>query len=154
MATANQLHTHDQLAANAVVPYIRTLVVDDMPAMAETISSIVDMHPWVHVVGTAENGLAAVRMALVEIPDLVIMDVNMPVMDGLKAAMHIRQRLPQTRVIIVSSDDDPEIALAAMDCGADGFIPKANLVRKRDWHIRRLFGDEAYPLQTFGANTK
>lgn len=123
-------------------PFIRTLIVDDTPAMTMTIAAIFQQHPWVHVVGTEENGLDAVKAALSEHPELVVMDLNMPVMNGLKATMHIKQRLPETKVILISTEDSPEIALAAMDCGADGFIPKHSLVRKRDWHIRRLFADD------------
>ncbi len=125
-------------------PFVRTLVVDDRPAMSLAVSAILAEHPWINVIGNERDGLSAVKTALTERPDLIVMDLNMPVMNGLKATMHIKQRLPETRVLIMSSDDDPEIALAAMDCGADGFIPKASLTKKRDWHIRRLFGDELH----------
>jgi len=142
MATSNQFPIHHAVApVNTVARFIRVLVVDDMPAMAETISSILAMYPWVRVVGTAKDGLAAIKTALATAPDLLVMDINMPVMNGLRAAMHIKRRLPDTRIILVSSDDDPAVALAAMDCGADGFLPKAKLASRGDWHIRRLFGD-------------
>lgn len=138
--------------ARVRAPFVRTLVVDDKPAMSMTLSAILSEHPRINVIGTESDGLSAVKTALTERPDLIVMDLNMPVMNGLKATMHIKQRLPETRVIIMSSDDDPEIALAAMDCGADGFIPKASLPKKRDWHIRHLFGDQPSTQQEAGKN--
>ena len=125
-------------------PFIRTLVVDDTPTMSVVLSAVLSENPWINVIGMQHDGLSAIKVALAERPDLIIMDLNMPVMNGLKATMHIKQRLPETRVILVSSDDDPDIALAAIDCGADGFIPKASFIRKRNWHIRRLFGDKPH----------
>ena len=142
MAPTNHLAAashHQRSPVSVAVPFIRTLVVDDTHEMAEIISIILSQHPWVQVVGTANNGLAAIRQALALTPNLIVMDLNMPVMNGFRAAARIKQRLPETKVILVSSDDDPEIALAAMDCGADGFIPKAKLAKKADWQIRRLF---------------
>jgi DNA-binding NarL/FixJ family response regulator len=151
MATTSQTFIRREIApVSAGTPFIRTLVVDDMAGMAETMSSILGAHRWIHVVGRANNGLAAIKVALVEVPDLIVMDLHMPVMNGLKATMHIKQRLPETRVILVSSDDDAEIALAAMDCGADGFIPKAKFAGKCDWHIRRLFGEGVHALRLCG----
>lgn len=140
-ATSRTFIRREMTPASTGTPLVRTLVVDDLAGMAETMSSILGAHPWIHVVGRATNGLTAIRTARAEVPDLIVMDMNMPVMNGLKAAMHIKQRLPETKIIIVSSDDDAEIALAAMDCGADGFIPKANFARVYDWHVRRLFGE-------------
>lgn len=150
MAAMNQAYettSHEIPPVEAAMPFIRALVVDDRPDMRETMSSILCLHPWVHVIGTANDGLAAVKVATSDMPDLIVMDVSMPVMNGLKATMHIKQRRPGTRIILVSSDDDPEIALAAMDCGADGFIPKSQIAGKRDWHIKRLFGDEPHNLR-------
>ncbi len=149
MATTQMQLSPDRNIAPARInaPFVRTLVVDDMPAMSIVLSAVLSENPWVHVIGTERDGLSAIKTALVERPDLIVMDLNMPVMNGLKATMHIKQRLPETRILLVSSDDNPEIALAALDCGADGFIPKASFTRKRDWHIRRLFGDEPRALR-------
>lgn len=146
MATTHvQMYPFHQIEAPRThAPSVRTLVVDDTPAMSVALSAILSEHPWINIIGTERNGLSAVRTALTQRPDLIVMDLNMPVMNGLKATMHIKQHLPETRVLIMSSDDDPEIALAAMDCGADGFIPKASFTKKRDWHIRRLFGEQAH----------
>jgi len=144
MATTNHVPSASQqqhVPMSTAGAFIRTLVVDDTQEMVQTISAILSQNPWVHVAGTADNGLTAIKQALVHAPDLIVMDLNMPVMNGLRAATHIKQRLPETKIIIVSSDDDPEVAFAAMDCGADGFIPKAKLAKRADWQIRRLFGD-------------
>lgn len=125
-------------AANLAAHSVRTLLVDDTPAMLQTLSALLNADQRIEIVGTAANGLAAVEMAQSERPDLVLMDINMPKMDGLKAAMHIKRRFPETRILLMSADDDPGIALAAVNCGADGFVPKSQWRHCR-WHVERLF---------------
>jgi DNA-binding NarL/FixJ family response regulator len=117
---------------------VRTLIVNDTPAILDVLSTILRGDPRINVVGAASNGLAAVALAQAQRPDLILMDINMPRMNGLKATMHIKRRLPKTKILLMSAEGDPNIALAAMDCGADGFIPKQ---RWSDyaWHVRRLF---------------
>lgn len=144
MASRGQtyLPASDQIAAVGLkARSIRTIVVDDMPEMLQTMSGILNQYPSLSIIGTASTGLEAIGLATTELPDLICMDVNMPEMNGLQAALEIKERLPRTKILIVSANDDPDIALAAMDVGADGFIPKGKIVEKMGWHIERLFGD-------------
>lgn len=140
MATPNIAITNARPspAAHTAARTVRTLVVDDSPAILATLTALLSTDPRVEVVGTASNGLAAVALAQRTKPDFILMDVNMPQMNGLKAAMHIKRRLPATRIILTSADHDPEVALAAIDCGADGFVPKNRWARYA-WHLDRLF---------------
>lgn len=128
----------DALPLPADARLIRTLLVDDAPGMLEIFASVLAADPRIDLIGTTTNGLSAVAVALLERPELIIMDINMPKMNGLKAAMYIKLRLPETKIILMSADNDPETALAAMDCGADGFLPKA-LWSRYAWHVYRLF---------------
>lgn len=125
-------------AGNVSVRPVRTLLVDDVPAMLEMFWTVLGANPQIELVGTASNGLAAVACAQAQHPDLILMDINMPEMDGLKAAMHIKTRMPETKIILMSADDDPDVARAAMDCGADGFIPKGCWAHYA-CHVQRLF---------------
>jgi DNA-binding NarL/FixJ family response regulator len=81
-------------------------------------------------------------------PDLVVMDVNMPVMNGFLATMEIKNLLPDARIIVVSADDDPEVASTALESGADDFIPKANIEMLK-FHVARLFPEGPRPRLTF-----
>jgi DNA-binding NarL/FixJ family response regulator len=122
----------------AELPLIRVVVVDDSPDVADVIQLFLRYTGRVENVGKADNGRMAVELVDSLRPALVVMDVNMPVMNGLLATAAIKSLLPETKVLIVSADDDPEMALAAFDCGADGFMPKSNL-QMVGYHITRLF---------------
>src|SRR6201995_2706076 len=101
---------------------IRAVVADDIPDMQTFMICALEHDGFVHVVGTADNGVAAVELAETLAPDLVMLDVNIPKMTGLEAAQLIKQSSPDTRVLVISSDDDPELVLCALACGAAGFV--------------------------------
>lgn len=125
--------------ANEDTTLIRTLVVDDTSGTLEAITMILSRHARIEIVATASNGLAAIERARSLRPDLIVMDINMPLLNGLQAALNIKRRMPETKILLMSADDSPTLAFSAMDCGADGFIPKARLARDCQWHIDRLF---------------
>lgn len=122
----------------ADLPLIRVVVVDDTPEMADAIQLFLRHTGRVENVGIADNGRMAVELADSLRPALVVMDVNMPVMNGLLATAAIKSLLPETKVLIVSADDNPEMVLAAFECGADDFMPKSNL-QMVGYHIASLF---------------
>ena len=78
---------------------IRAVVADDIPDMQTTMICALEHDGFVHVVGTADNGVTAVELAKTLAPDLVVLDVNMPKMTGLEAAMLIKQSSPDTKVL-------------------------------------------------------
>jgi two-component system, NarL family, nitrate/nitrite response regulator NarL len=118
---------------------IRAVVADDIPDMRTIMISALEHDGFVHVVGTADNGVTAVELAETLAPDLVVLDVNMPKMTGLEAAMLIKQSSPDTKVLVISSDDNPELALCALACGADGFVWKTSLMKDCKSHLKRMF---------------
>jgi DNA-binding NarL/FixJ family response regulator len=145
MATCNNFITNApflpaaaERAGKPSLRSVRTLLVDDVPAMLEAFWTVLSANPQINLLGTASNGLAAVAFAQAQHPDLILMDINMPGMDGLKAAMHIKARMPETKIILMSADDDPDVARAAVDCGADGFISKRRCAHYV-WHVQRWF---------------
>ena len=119
---------------------IRTLVVDDSPVAMMTICLIVEKSAGLELVGTASNGREALERVQTLKPDLILMDVVMPEIGGMEATVHLRQRFPKVRVIIVSDYDDKEVRGACLDLGAYGFISKAKLAQELDAEITRLFG--------------
>ncbi len=103
---------------------IRVLIVDDHPMVAEGIQSLLESYDEIEVVGTLSNGQEAVDRATHLQPDVILMDLNMPGLSGLNATEIILERLPKTRVLILSMHDSPEYISTALSHGAKGYILK------------------------------
>ncbi|NOE16819.1 response regulator [Ruegeria atlantica] len=103
---------------------IRVLIVDDHPMVAEGIQSILESYDEIQVVGTLGSGQAAVDQAVDLAPDVVLMDLNMPGLGGLSATEIILERLPETRILILSMHDSPEYISTALSHGARGYVLK------------------------------
>ncbi len=102
----------------------RVLIVDDHPMVAEGIQSILESFDDIQVVGTLGNGQEAIDQAAQLRPDVILMDLNMPGMGGLSATEIILERLPRTRILILSMHDSPEYISTALNHGAKGYILK------------------------------
>ena len=123
---------------------IRVLIVDDLPQVRQGLNRLLQLaarrlQPAIEVVGEAQNGQEAVQQAQVLHPDVILMDLEMPVMDGFEATRRIKAELPLTRVIILSIHAEPEEKERARAAGADDFIIKGasypillNAVLKKD----------------------
>jgi len=103
---------------------VRVLVVDDQRLIRESIASLLDLQPGVTVVGTAADGAEAVDTALALEPDVVLMDVRMPTMDGIEAVGVLARRLPACRVVMLTTFDDEEYVVRALRRGAGGYLLK------------------------------
>ena len=113
------------------------LVVDDHATARRTIRSLLARH-HIYVCGEAMDGEEAVAKVRKLGPDIVLLDINMPVMNGIQAAYEIRQIAPSTRVIFFTIHDAPETA-AALRLLADGFIPKSAAGTELIPAVKRLF---------------
>ncbi len=104
---------------------IRVLLVDDQKLLLQSVKSVIDYTaPDLEVVGLAANGEEAVTIAEEHTPDVILMDVRMPVMDGVEATRRIRVRCPETKIIMLTTFDDDEYVLEAMRLGAVGYLLK------------------------------
>ncbi|HZG16310.1 MAG TPA: response regulator [Candidatus Bathyarchaeia archaeon] len=106
------------------MPAIRVLIVDDSLETRSNMSKLLSFEEEIEVVGEAENGADALEKVLKLYPDVVLMDVNMPVMDGLKATEKISLISPKTAVIIISVQDDSDYLRKAMMAGAKDYLVK------------------------------
>ena len=104
------------------------LVVDDHALMRSGLAAIIAQHADLQVVAEAENGARAVEQFLLHRPQVTLMDLRMPVMDGVEATMIIRRQFPEARILIVSTHGRDEGIAAALRAGASGYIDK-KLVR-------------------------
>ncbi|MFD3696164.1 response regulator [Streptomyces sp. NPDC058646] len=103
---------------------IRVLIADDQPLVRRGLALILGPDPEFEVVGEAEDGARAVALARQVRPDVVVMDIRMPVLDGVKATEELARTLPETRVLALSTFDMDEYVVAALRAGAYGFLPK------------------------------
>ncbi|MEV7520121.1 response regulator transcription factor [Streptomyces sp. NPDC091371] len=103
---------------------IRVLIVDDQPLVRRGLALILGPDPEFEVVGEAEDGARAVALACELKPDVVVMDIRMPVLDGVKATEELARTVPEARVLALSTFDMDEYVVAALRAGAYGFLPK------------------------------
>jgi len=103
---------------------IRVAVVDDQRLFTKGISGLVDMLPGVEVVGVAYDGEEALALCRKEEPDVVLMDISMPKMDGISATREIKDLLPQTAVVILTGHEEDEHVFEGIKAGAQGYLLK------------------------------
>jgi DNA-binding NarL/FixJ family response regulator len=118
---------------------IRTVVVDDSPIMLKTLSLFLQAQSGFELIGTATDGRHAVRRVIELQPDLVLMDLRLPGMNGFDATRRIKARCPAPAVIMVTADDTPECRAAASAAGTDGFVGKQQMFTQLPAAIRKLF---------------
>jgi len=103
---------------------IRLLVVDDHPLMQEGVRSCLAKYQFLEIVGETNNGEEAVRKAKELMADVVLMDINMPGMNGWEATQAMRREAPHARVLILTAHKNPEYVRKLIDCGARGYLLK------------------------------
>jgi DNA-binding NarL/FixJ family response regulator len=100
------------------------LLADDHTIVREGIFSLLQAHPGIVIVGTAENGQEAVEKARRTFPDIVVMDIAMPLLNGIEATRQLRRLLPHTKVIALTMYADEEYVLRALQAGVRGYLLK------------------------------
>ncbi|MFG2910110.1 response regulator [Kitasatospora sp. NPDC048286] len=103
---------------------IRVLIADDQPLVRRGLALILGPDPAFEVVAEADDGQRAVDLAHLHRPHVVVMDIRMPVLDGVQATERIARELPECRVLALSTFDMDEYVVAALRAGASGFLPK------------------------------
>jgi NarL family two-component system response regulator LiaR len=105
-------------------PVIRIVVVDDHAAVRLGLADFLGAHDDVEIVGEAENGAQAVALSKSVRPDVVVMDIRMPELDGIEATRLIKADHPGTGVLLLTAYEEDELATAGRQAGADGFFLK------------------------------
>src|SRR5215207_10087215 len=103
---------------------LKILIVDDQALARDGLELIVGASPDIEVVGTAENGADALEKVEKLAPDLVLMDLKMPIMNGVQATRRIRERFPQVKVLVLTTYDADEWVVDAIRAGASGYLLK------------------------------
>jgi DNA-binding NarL/FixJ family response regulator len=103
---------------------IRILIADDQRVVRDGLTMLVGLMRDVEVIGTAADGVEALELARTEQPDVVLMDLRMPGMDGAEATRRIRAELPETQVLVLTTYADDESLFPALQAGARGYLTK------------------------------
>ena len=109
------------------VPAIRVLTVDDHPLLREGIAAVLEGQADMTVIGEAVNGVEAVERYRALQPDVTLMDLQMPEMDGIEAIRAIRAEFPEARIVVLTTYDGDFLALRAIKAGAAGYLLKSML---------------------------
>ncbi len=106
---------------------IKILMVDDHAILRDGIRALLGVHDDIEIVGEASEGKEAIEKVQELMPDVVIMDIAMPGMDGLEATRRITKKSPKTKVLVLTQYDNKEYVLSVIKAGAAGYIPKRAL---------------------------
>ncbi|WP_293087425.1 response regulator transcription factor [Okeania sp. SIO3B5] len=109
---------------------MRILIVDDDPMMQLGLEQVLGDYSNIEIVGLADNGKLGVSEAIEKKPDLVVMDIAMPELDGIAATQQIKEKLPDTRVVVLTSHDSQQEVLGALSSGADAYCVKGASIER------------------------
>ena len=123
---------------------INIVIADDHTILADGIANLLNKNERFHVVGTAENGEKVISFLKVNRVDIVILDINMPVMDGIETTQIIYKHFPKTKVLIMSMHNKEGYIQNALDAGADGYILKNTSYEEMVRAIDRVVSGESY----------
>ncbi|HEY6948101.1 MAG TPA: response regulator transcription factor [Gemmatimonadales bacterium] len=125
-------------------PTIRVLVADDHAVVREGIRHVLEREPGFEVVAEAANGSEVLPLAQRHRPDVAVLDISMPGESGIQVAAQLRQRLPETRILILSMYDNAEYVLESVRAGAHGYILKDTAATELRRAIRAVQNGEAF----------
>lgn len=122
----------------------RILIAEDHTILREGLTALLSSQPDLEVVGEAQDGLEAIRAAEQLLPDLVLMDLSMPKMNGMEAIREIKRRCPDTRILVLTVHRTEEYVLSTFRAGADGYVLKDATSDELEMAIRHVAGGSSY----------
>lgn len=123
---------------------VKVLVVDDFEPWCRLICSMLQKHPGLQIVGEVSDGLEAVQRARELQPDLVLLDIGLPDINGIEVARGIRKFSPKAKILFVAEDNSPEVAEAALGTGARGYVVKSDAGRELLPAVEAVLGGERF----------
>jgi DNA-binding NarL/FixJ family response regulator len=123
---------------------IRVLIVDDHAIMRDGIRALLGIYDDVEIAGEASEGREAIEKVQELTPDVVVMDITMPGMDGLEATRRIKKKNPKVKVLVLTQHDDGQYTRSAIKAGAAGYVPKRALGSELISAIRTIHEGQAF----------
>jgi two-component system response regulator NreC len=123
---------------------IKVLIVDDHNLVRDGIRALLSLVADIDVIGEAANGKEALEKVREQVPDIVLMDLAMPIMGGLEATRRIRREFPETRVIVITQYDDSEYVIPVIEAGATGFVSKMGAFSELTTAIQAAYKGESF----------
>lgn len=123
---------------------LRIILADDHQIVRESFRALLDNDPWYEIVADVADGAAAVTAALEHNPDIVVMDISMPIMNGIEATRLILSKRPQTKVIALSMHTHQRVINEMLSAGASAFIPKTCKAEELIKAIKAVMKGETY----------
>lgn len=119
---------------------IKILIADDQDLIRESLKIVLDLNKDMDVIGTAENGLKVLELLKKGLPDVILMDVRMPEMDGVLCTKTVKEKYPGVKIIILTTFDDDEYVFYALKYGASGYLLKGCSVQELTAAIHTVMG--------------
>lgn len=129
--------------ADSAMTVVRVVLADDHPVVRAGLAALLESLPDVEVVGVADNGRSAVREVMLQRPDVAILDLQMPEMDGFAATREIARLAPAVAVLVLTMFDDEDSVFAAMRAGARGYVVKGAEQEEIGRAVRAVAAGEA-----------
>jgi DNA-binding NarL/FixJ family response regulator len=123
---------------------IRVLIADDQPVVRDGLAMLLDLIDDVEIVATAADGIEAVERARAERPDIVLMDLRMPRLEGADATRQILAAYPETRVLVLTTYADDQFLFPALQAGARGYLTKDATAEEIEHAIRALIAGQTH----------
>ncbi len=103
---------------------IKVAIIDDQKILTEGLKMILSIDPVIDVIGTGENGMEALTLCRTHLPDIILMDIQMPVMNGVESTRQIKEKYPSVKIIVLTTFDDDKYIFEAIKYGASGYLLK------------------------------
>jgi DNA-binding NarL/FixJ family response regulator len=119
-----------EASCNTRRPVVRILVVEDFPAYRRLVCSMLEEYLYLRVVAEVADGLEAVQKAAELKPDLILLDIGLPTINGIEAARRIRKISPESKIVFLSEESSADVVDGALSTGAWGYVVKTNVHRQ------------------------
>ncbi len=134
----------DEGPRGSIMTKIRILLADDHTILRQGLKRILELDPTFEVVGEAGDGREAVKKAEALTPDVVVMDISMPILNGIEATRQIAKTLPKTKILILTVHESDQIALEILHAGATGYLLKDTAADELTAAIKAVYRGDSY----------
>jgi DNA-binding NarL/FixJ family response regulator len=125
---------------------LRILIADDSALIRRAVTALLSAEPTWEICGEAPDGAEALQRARALQPNVILLDISMPVMGGLEVARHVRRELPETKIVVMSQHDPGHLRARVTDAGGDACLDKGLLATELIATIKKLtFSDDSQP---------